>query len=263
MPSIELIFLGTGTSQGVPVIGCECSVCLSDDPRDNRTRTSVLIKTAEAHFVIDTTPDFRTQCLREGVNRLDAALFTHPHTDHIMGFDDMRRFCEMADLKMPVYATPSTMEQLRNTFRYAFDQPQPWKNYLRLDPRPIHGAFELGATRIVPVDLPHGKISTTGFILYRGGKKLVAYFTDCANVPDAAVDAAKGAEILVLDALREKAHPTHMNFYQASEAASRICAQKTYFIHLCHDVSHVRKTSELSENHFLAHDGLKIRVGES
>ena len=261
MPSLELTFLGTGTSQGVPVIGCDCAVCLSEDPRDNRTRTSVLVKTPDAHFVIDTTPDFRTQCLREGVKRLDAALFTHAHTDHIMGFDDMRRFCELEDRKMPVYAAPATMEQLRNCYRYAFDEPQPWKNYLRLDPRPIQGPFELGTTTIVPVDLPHGKINTIGFVLYRRGEKLLAYFTDCASVPDAAMKAAEGAEILVLDALREAPHPTHMNFEQAFEAARLINPQRTYFIHLCHDVSHARKETELSENHFLAYDGLKIRAG--
>ena len=262
MPSLELTFLGTGTSQGIPVIGCDCAVCRSEDSRDNRTRTSVLVKTSDAQFVIDTTPDFRTQCLREGVKRLDAALFTHPHTDHIMGFDDMRRFCEIEDCNMPVYATPTTMEQLRNCFRYAFDEPQPWKIYLRLDPRPIDGTFDLGATTIVPVDLPHGKISTTGFVLYRGGRKLMAYFTDCASVPDVAMEAAMGAEILVLDALRDTPHPTHMNFEQAVEAALLIAPQKTYFIHLCHDVSHARKEIELSRNHFLAYDGLTIRAGE-
>lgn len=262
MSSLELTFLGTGTSQGIPVIGCDCAVCLSDDPRDTRTRSSVLIETADQHFVVDTTPEFRFQCLREGVKRLDAALFTHAHTDHIMGFDDMRRFCEMEDRKMPVYATEATMEQLRNTFGYAFNEPQPWKNYLRLDPRIISAAFDLGETRIVPVELPHGKVKTTGFVFHRGGRKLLAYFTDCATVPEEALEAARGTEVLILDALRDTPHPTHMNFEQAIEVAGRIAPGKTYFLHLCHDVSHVGKQAQLPEGFYLAYDGLKIRVGE-
>lgn len=265
MSSLELTFLGTGTSQGIPVIGCGCEVCLSKDPRDNRTRTSLLIKTSGSHFVIDTTPEFRMQCLREQVLRLDAALFTHAHTDHIMGFDDMRRFCEMEDRKMPIYACGGTMEQLRNTFRYAFDDPQPWKNYLRLDPHPIsfNKPFLLGETTIMPVELPHGKVSSTGFVISLNGRKLVAYFTDCATVPEAAQEEARGVEILILDALRETPHPTHMNFDQAMEAARSIAPKSTYFIHLCHEVAHARKQSQLPQGFNLAYDGLKIRTGES
>ncbi len=262
MSSLELTFLGTGTSQGIPVIGCDCPVCLSADPRDTRTRSSVLIKTPDRHFAIDTAPEFRTQCLRERVKRLDAALFTHAHTDHIMGFDDMRRFCEMEDRKMPIYATTATMEQLRNIFRYAFDEPQPWKNYLRLDPHIISAPFELGETRIVPVELPHGKMNSTGYVFHRGGRKLLAYFTDCARVPQEALDAARGAEVLVLDALRETPHPTHMNFEQAIAASKLIAPKKTYFLHLCHEVSHAEKQAQLPEQVYLAYDGLKIRVGE-
>jgi len=260
MPSIEITFLGTGTSQGIPIIGCDCSVCRSDDPKDNRTRTSALIKTPECHFVIDTTPEFRVQCLREKVTRLDAALITHPHTDHIMGFDDMRRFCEMEDRKMPVYAAPHTMEQLRNCYRYAFDDPKPWKNYLRLEPHLIEGPFQLGETSVIPVELPHGKINTTGFVFQRKERKLLAYFTDCATLPEAALEAARGVEILVLDALRDTPHPTHMNFEQALQAASLIGATSSYFIHLCHDVSHRAKEAQLPERCHLAFDGLKISI---
>ena len=263
MPSLELTFLGTGTSQGVPVIGCDCVVCRSPDPRDHRTRTSLLIRAADAHFVIDTPPDFRVQCLRERVKRLDAALFTHAHTDHVMGFDDMRRFCEMEDRTMPIFASPATMLQLRRTFRYAFDDPQPWKNYLRLSPEEISGPFQIGDTKVVPVDLPHGKITTTGFVFYRGGRKLLAYFTDCSSTPPEAVEAARGAEVLVLDALRETPHPTHMSFGQAQEAADAIKPNQTFFVHLCHEVSHSRKDAELPLGCRLAYDGLTLRVGES
>ena len=262
MASLELTFLGTGTSQGIPVIGCNCTVCRSDDPRDNRTRTSALVKTEECHFVIDTTPDFRTQCLREGVRRLDAALITHPHTDHVMGFDDMRRFCEMEDRKMPVFAEKTTMEQLRNVFRYAFDDPKPWKNYLRLAPSVISGPFQLGETTVVPLQLPHGKIDTTGFVFQREGRRLLAYFTDCAAVPDEAVEAALGVEVLVLDTLRDTPHPTHMTFEQSMEVIDRINPGRCYLIHLCHDVSHASKEASLPKRVRLAYDGLTIRVGE-
>jgi phosphoribosyl 1,2-cyclic phosphate phosphodiesterase len=262
MPSLELIFLGTGTSQGVPVIGCDCEVCLSTDPRDKRTRTSVLVKTPELHFVIDTTPEFRIQCLREGVKRLDAALITHPHTDHVMGFDDMRRFCEMEDRKMPVFASAPTMEQLHSTFRYAFDHPQTWRNYLRLAPEVITGPFQLGETTVVPVNLPHGKINTTGYVFHRGGKKLLAYFTDCSGLPPEAVEAAGGVEVLIVDALRDTPHPTHMTFEQAYEAIAMVKPECSYLIHVCHDISHAAREGSLPSGCNLAYDGLKIRVGE-
>jgi phosphoribosyl 1,2-cyclic phosphate phosphodiesterase len=261
MSSLDLTFLGTGTSQGVPVIGCDCAVCRSTDPRDHRTRTSILVRTPDRHFVIDTAPDFRVQCLREGITRLDAALFTHPHTDHIMGFDDMRRFCEMHDRKIPVFASPATMQGLRNTFRYVFDEPQVWKNYLRIDPEEITGPFQLGETTIVPVELPHGRFTTTGYVLHRGGRKLVAYFTDCSGVPGEAVEAAHGAEVLILDTLRETPHPTHMNFEQALEASRAIAPGATYLIHLCHEVSHAEKEGALPTGCHLAYDGLTVKVG--
>ncbi len=262
MTSLELTFLGTGTSQGVPMIGCPCEVCHSSDPRDVRTRTSVLLRFPDLHAVIDTPPDFRHQCLREGIVRVDAALFTHPHTDHIMGFDDMRRFCEMEDREMPVHASPSTMEGLREAFRFAFDEPRPWKNYLRLSPRRVLGPFLLGETTVTPVDLPHGRFISTGYVFSRGDRRLLAYFTDCSNLTAEAVEAARGVEILVLDALRDAPHPTHMNIAQAVEASRAVSPGGTWLTHLSHEVSHALREKDLPGNVRLAYDGLTLLAGD-
>jgi phosphoribosyl 1,2-cyclic phosphate phosphodiesterase len=179
-----------------------------------------------------------------------------------MGFDDMRRFCEMEDRKMPVFASEATMDHIRSSFPYAFEDRPMFKNYLRLAPEVIHGPFQLGETTIVPVGLPHGKITTTGYVFHRGGRKLLAYFTDCSTVPGDAVEAAHGAEVLVLDALRDAPHPTHLNFEQALEVSEEISPGKTLLIHLCHEVSHAEKEAQLPDRCRIAHDGLTLRVGE-
>lgn len=178
-----------------------------------------------------------------------------------MGFDDMRRFCEMHDRKMPVFASPATMGGLRNTFRYVFDEPQTWKNYLRIEPEEITAPFQLGETTVVPVDLPHGRFTTTGYVFHRGGRKLLAYYTDCSGLPGEAVEAARGAEVLVVDALRERPHPTHMTIAQALDASRSVAPGRTYLIHICHEISHAVMEKQLPQHCHLAHDGLTINVG--
>jgi len=168
----------------------------------------------------------------------------------------------MEDRPMPVYASEATMTGLRSTFRYAFDEPQPWKNYLRLAPHVIRGPFQLGETAVVPVDLPHGKFTTTGFVFHRGERKLLAYFTDCSDLPPEAIGAAYGSEVLVIDALRDRPHPTHLNFDRAMVVAGLVSPGTTWFIHLCHEVLHVEKQQQLPAGFNLAYDGLKLRVGE-
>lgn len=164
---------------------------------------------------------------------------------------------------MPIYATASTMDQLRSNFYYAFDDPKPWKNYLRLDPHTIihNEPFQLGEITVLPVELPHGKFTTTGYVISRAARKLLAYFTDCSDVPELAREAAQGVDLLVLDALRETPHPTHMTFDQAIESAQRIAPLSTYFIHMSHDICHASKEAELPATMHLAYDGLKIQVG--
>ena len=242
------------------MIGCSCDVCTSRDPRDQRTRTSVLVSTQNKTILIDTTPDLRFQCLREGIHNVDAVLFTHPHTDHIMGFDDLRRFSELRDSELPIYATPDTMSKIKDAFRFVFDEPKPWKNYLRISAHSLNGVFTLGDLEITPIPLAHGAMTTQGFVFSRNQKRLLAYYTDCQEVNPEAITAAVGSEILVLDALRDKFHPTHLNFVGAIEAAQKIRASQTYFTHFCHDVCPAKKEASLPAGMFLAYDGLKVML---
>lgn len=242
------------------MIGCSCRVCTSADPRDRRLRAAIQIRTPEMVIQVDTPPDFRTQCLREGVRRIDAVIYTHSHTDHILGFDDLRRFCEMEDKVMPIHAAPRTMQDLRRVFQYAFGDEFAFRNYIRPEPVVFEGPFRLGETEVIPVDLPHGRMVTTGLVFSRGGRKLLAYFTDCADVPDAAVEAARGVDTVVLDALRRAPHRTHMSLDLARAAAERIGARRVFFTHMCHDLGHEETENELPESIRLAYDGLRLEI---
>lgn len=258
---LEITFLGTGTSQGVPMIACACAVCRSEDPRDARLRTAARIRTPEVEFVIDTPPDFRTQVLREDIRRLDAVLYTHAHTDHVMGFDDLRRFCETQDREMPIHATAGVLADLGRVFPFAFDGSNvAFRNYLRPAAREIAGPFALGDLEVAPVPLPHGRFETTGFVFSQGGRRLLAYYTDCNAVPPAALEAARGVEVLVIDALRQRPHPTHLSVGEAMAAAAAMGAKRTFFTHLCHDLGHAATEAILPPEVRLGFDGLRVRA---
>lgn len=260
MGDMQITFLGTGTSHGIPVIGCGCTVCQSTDPRDKRLRTSIHVEMDGFSLVVDTTPDFRTQCLRERIARVDAVLYTHSHVDHTLGFDDLRRFCELEDKCIPVYGSHTTLANLRRVFQYAFDGSARYPNYVRPDAREIDGPFDMAGWRIVPVDLPHGRMVTNGFVFEKNGARRFAYFTDCQSLPAPAEEAAKGVNTLVIDALRHEAHSTHFTVAGALEAAERIGARRTYFIHMCHELGHASTEAALPDSVRLAYDGLRLHV---
>ena len=252
-----MIFLGTGTSQGVPMIGCDCDVCHSPDPRDQRLRSSIYIETPECSWVVDTGTDFRTQVLREDIRRVDAVVFTHSHTDHIMGFDDLRRFSH-ARGSMPVYASAETMADLERVFRFAFKNSNPVPYYLKPEPHIINGPFKLGETLINPLPVPHGDSLVNGYLFSRADQKLVAYLSDCSAVPTTIVDLIAGVKILIIDALRDRPHPTHLSVGQALEVAACVKPEATYFTHICHDLPQSAE-SRLPAGVNIAYDGLKLR----
>jgi phosphoribosyl 1,2-cyclic phosphate phosphodiesterase len=259
MADLTITFLGTGTSQGVPVIGCDCRVCRSEDLRDRRSRASIYVETPERAFVIDTGPDFRSQCLRENVRRVDAAVFTHSHTDHVMGFDDLRPFCPRG-APLPVYGSETTIHDLQRVFIFAFNGENRFPGYVNPVPNIIMEPFKLGETLLTPLPVPHGRTTVFGYLFTRRGEKLAAYLSDCKSVPDAVIEQIRGVPHLILDALRHKPHPTHMNIEEALVVSSQVNPGRTWFTHLSHEVMHSELESKLPENVRIAFDGLKLAV---
>jgi phosphoribosyl 1,2-cyclic phosphate phosphodiesterase len=207
---------------------------------------------------VDTGTDFRTQALRENIRHVDAVVFTHSHTDHIMGFDDLRRFSHARGC-MPVYASAETMRDLERVFEFAFKGLNPFPGYLKPEPHVIKGPFELGSTIITPLPVPHGNTIVNGYLFSRDGKRLVAYLSDCSAAPSEIVDLIKNVKVLVIDALRDKPHPTHLSVEQALEVAARVRPDATYFTHICHELPQTAE-SRLPANTHIAYDGLKLKV---
>jgi phosphoribosyl 1,2-cyclic phosphate phosphodiesterase len=254
--SLRITFLGSGTSHGVPMIGCRCAVCRSTDPRDQRLRPSILIEPADGGvLLVDTAPDLRAQALRHNVNRVDAVLFTHPHADHLLGLDEVRRYNTLQGCAIPCYGTPATIAEVRRVFAYAFEPRQQGGGVPRLDLRPVTGPFTVGGTVITPVPVMHGDLPIYG---YRVGA--FAYLTDCSTIPDGSWALLDGVRTLVVDALRHRPHPTHFTVAQAIEAAARIGSERTLLTHIAHDLGHAETMAHLPPGVELAYDGLIVEV---
>jgi len=249
-----LTVLGSGTSMGVPTIGCSCAVCHSSDPRDRRTRPSVMISYDGRHVLIDTTPDFREQALRQKITHLDAVLYTHTHADHILGIDDLRPLTfRHRPGKMPLYAAPRNCDFLRNMFRYIFEAEYKFGGLPLVELIPIDGPFELFGARFEPVTVIHGETPILGF---RFGS--AAYFTDHSAIPQEALDKLRGLDILFLDALRHKPHPTHSTVEQSLAIAAEVKAKRTFFTHICHDLPHEETNAKLPAEVRLSYDGMEL-----
>jgi len=250
--SVRLTVLGSGTSHGVPMIGCDCAVCTSDDPRDKRTRPSALFSFDGRNVLIDTGPELRLQCVACDVRRVDAILYTHFHADHIIGLDDVRRFNWLQGGPLTLYGDRATLDRLRRMFAYAFvDDPDYPSAKPYLETALLDGPFELFGRRIVPIPLLHGSLPVLGFRV--GG---IAYCTDCNVVPDESRELLRDLDVLVLDAVRHRPHATHFNLEQAIGEARRIGAKRTYFTHIAHGLKHAETNAELPEGMELAYDGL-------
>lgn len=250
-------FLGTGTSSGIPVVGCDCETCQSTDSRDRRWRPSIYVELAGGtRLLVDTTPDFRTQALTYGITGLDLILFTHFHADHIMGLDDVRPFNFRQSAPIACLADAATLAALRRVFAYAWDRSAPRGGGLpRLRLVEVTGQFSVESARVVPVPLMHGTQPILGYRI-----DTFAYLTDCSAIPEASFALLEGLDVLVLDALRHRPHPTHFTVSEAVETAARIGARQTYFTHMCHDLSHVETCASLPPGVTLAHDGLVVEL---
>ncbi len=252
-PRIRLTFLGTGTSIGVPMPGCDCPVCRSVDARDSRWRASVLVEWEGAVIVIDTTPEFRLQMLRANVKRIDAVLYTHNHADHVHGLDDVRAFNFSLRREIPIHGSRATLDWVREHFAYIWNPVQRGGGIPRITLHPFDGPFELRGLTVTPLAVMHGKLAIHGF---RFGD--VAYISDVSAIPDATRPLLEGLDVLVLDAVRYTPHETHMNVEQAIAEARRIGARQTFFTHMNHEIAYARLAAELPAGMAPAYDGLVV-----
>lgn len=239
---------------GVPTIGCDCVVCHSSDPRDRRTRPSVLITYNGRNVLIDTTPDFREQAIRENIRQLDAVLYTHTHADHLLGIDDLRPLSFLhKPNRLPLYAHPEAAAFIQNMFRYIFDSNYKFGGLPQVEMRPFEGPLELFGATFEPIALIHGDAEIYGF---RFGS--AAYLTDHSEIPEASLKKLCDLDVLFLDALRYKPHPTHSTVENSLRIVEQLKPRRAFFTHICHDLPHEKTNASLPENVRLSYDGMKL-----
>ncbi len=248
-----LTVLGSGTSMGVPTIGCSCAVCHSSDPHDRRTRPSIMVEYEGRCVLIDTTPDFREQAIRENIIHIDAIIYTHAHADHILGLDDVRPLSFRSPQKIPLYAHEDTAQALQSIFRYIFDPTYKYGGIARVEMNCINGSLELFGATFEPVEILHGDATIHGF---RFGS--AAYLTDFSEIPPQSMNRLRGLDILFLDALRHRPHPTHSTVANSLHLVEELKPRRAFFTHISHDLPHEETNKTLPDHVRLAHDGLRL-----
>lgn len=254
---MKFTFLGTGTSHGIPMIGCNCAVCSSEDPRNKRRRSSLYVVCEGQHLVIDTPPDFREQVLSFNVERVDSVFLTHPHADHIYGFDDIRRFSTMQQCHIPVYGSPRTIKQMRKKFDYVDRASYGFESVPRVIFTDQTDPVEVGAARITPLPVSHGKDTIYGFLIEGDGKRL-AYIPDCNGIPRETMALLENLDAMILDGLRPKPHPTHFSIAECEEMLLRVGAKQSYITHLTHHSEHHDLQARLAQGITVPWDGLQV-----
>lgn len=255
-----LTFLGTGTSVGIPVIGCDCDVCQSPDTHNNRTRASLYIQTPKTRILIDSGPDLREQALREKITTIDAVLYTHSHLDHVVGFDELRAFCWGKNDPLPLYASESCLNVMINMFQWAFQPDNTHGGYIKPDPRPITKPFVLGDLTIRPLPVIHGTVDTHGYRIDTESGFSFAYLPDVKSIPDESMKCLTNLDLLIIDSLRHAPHPTHLSLTESLAIADALGPKRTLLTHISHDLDHMTLASGLKKTISPAYDGLKISL---
>lgn len=256
---MKLVFLGTGTSIGVPAIGCDCPVCVSADPLNKRRRASLYVEAAGLQIIIDTPPDFREQVLAFKVKRLDAVLYTHSHVDHILGFDDIRRFNQVQGEVIPVYGSAETLADLSRIFPYIHQQEKPGLSYPRVRLNAVAEPFKIGGLLIIPIPVRHAGIPTYGYRLEADGRAFT-YIPDCQELDEQAIARLQKLDLIILDTLRRRPHPTHFNLSESVAVLQKLHTAQSYLTHICHELDHRQADAELPAGIRLAYDGLTINL---
>ena len=252
---MKITFLGTGTSYGVPMVGCECRVCTSDNPKNSRMRSSIYISEGEYNILIDAATELRIQCLKNSVKSLDAVLLTHSHADHVLGFDDLRHFNRKRKINIPVYGSVKTVNDVHRMFSYAFKEVSSNGSKPKVTLIPIEGNLNLYGMEIIPVDVMHGEEMVTAYRF-----KKFAYVTDVSQIPQDSMEKLKGLDLLIIAALRNIPHEKHFSIEQAISVVAKLKPKQTFFTHIAHEVEHEETDKSLPAGIKLAYDGLSIDV---